>query len=363
MTTEPRQPQDTSKPQGSIARAYAQHMINTALQLGVPETALAHVCSHPLGALPATISTTDYLALFTAAERYQPGIGLEVGRRVTPGAYPTLGLTLLSCETLDQTLEQVILFESLIHDLGTTRLNTVGGTHVNQPDGAHTNQLDGAIELIWQPNARYFPDTGSPAYRCVVESVFAGIQAFAEWLTGQPLQPLSVQVAYPKPGYNSWDALTQCQVSFNSDANKVVAAKSVLQRVITAGDSSMYPVVRAHAEQLVASQAKQSAAKQVKRYLITHISDKDVGIEEAAQCCNVSVRTLQRKLKDEGTGYQTLLDETRHELALHYLATTQLTMDQIADAIGFQEATSFFHAFKLWQGVTPSEYRSNVGES
>ncbi|MCG8669334.1 MAG: AraC family transcriptional regulator [Pseudomonadales bacterium] len=345
MTTEERQlHNDKLSEQGGIARAYAQHMINTALAVGVPESALAEVCSHPLTELPATLSTTDYLALFTVAVRFQPAIGLEVGRRVTPGAYPTLGLTLLSCETLDQTLEQVILFESLIHDLGTTQLN----------------RKENTIELIWQPNDMYFPDPTSATYRCVVESVFAGIQAFAEWLTGQPLLPISVQVAYPKPGYHSWEALTQCQVSFNGDTNKVVANSCVLERVITAGDSSMYQVVRAHAEQLKASQSKQGLAKQVKRFLVTHLSAKDVAIEGAAQACNVSVRTLQRKLKDAGTGYQALLDETRHELALHYLTTTQLTMDQIADAIGFQETTSFFHAFKLWQGVTPNEYRSDI---
>lgn len=122
----------------------------------------------------------------------------------------------------------------------------------------------------------------------------------------------------------------------------------------------MYPVVRAHAERLKENQSKQNVTKQVKRYLVTQLSTKEVSIEQAAKACHVSVRTLQRKLKDEGLGYQALLDETRHELALHYLLTTQLTMDQIADAVGFQETTSFFHAFKLWQGVTPNEYRSNM---
>lgn len=111
MTTEARQAtNDNSNGQGAIASAYAYHMIKTALDLGVPESALAKVCEHPLSALPATIRTTEYLALFNVADGYAPGVGLEVGKRVTPGAYPTLGLTLLSCETLDQTLEQVMMF-------------------------------------------------------------------------------------------------------------------------------------------------------------------------------------------------------------------------------------------------------------
>ncbi|PAV25903.1 hypothetical protein CF392_08485, partial [Tamilnaduibacter salinus] len=145
---------------GSVAGPYAEHLINTAIRLGVSKACLQAATELQLSQLPAAISATDYLQLLNAADSAHPGIGVAVGNAVSPGAYPTLGLTLLSCETLAQTLEQVILFESLVHDLGTTRLETEGEQ----------------IALIWQPNPAYFPELHRDACRPVVESVLAGIK-------------------------------------------------------------------------------------------------------------------------------------------------------------------------------------------
>ncbi|PAV25268.1 hypothetical protein CF392_11955 [Tamilnaduibacter salinus] len=133
--------------------------------------------------------------------------------------------------------------------------------------------------------------------------------------------------------------------------------KAVLERRVVAGDSSLYPVVRAHAESVKAAQSKGAISRQVKRFLITHLAEKNISIEAAAGYCCVSVRTLQRKLKEEASRYQSLVDETRYQLAAYYLKSTQLTLEQIADRVGYLETTSFYHAFKQWSGQTPSAYR------
>jgi AraC-like DNA-binding protein len=74
----------------------------------------------------------------------------------------------------------------------------------------------------------------------------------------------------------------------------------------------------------------------------------------------MSGRTLQRHLAQAGVAYQSVLDDTRHELALHYLASTTMAIAAVADLLAFQDTSAFNHAFKQWQGVAPAAYRSEV---
>jgi AraC-like DNA-binding protein len=79
-----------------------------------------------------------------------------------------------------------------------------------------------------------------------------------------------------------------------------------------------------------------------------------------AQALHLSERTLQRRLQEEGTSYQQLLDDTRRELAQQYLATPRMTLLEIAYLLGFSEPSNFFRAFRRWFGKTPGEYREEL---
>ena len=68
-------------------------------------------------------------------------------------------------------------------------------------------------------------------------------------------------------------------------------------------------------------------------------------------------RTLRRKLEAEGASYSELLAGVRKALALDYLRTTTLSIDDIALTLDFSDAVSFRHAFKRWTGKTPNEVR------
>lgn len=78
---------------------------------------------------------------------------------------------------------------------------------------------------------------------------------------------------------------------------------------------------------------------------------------KVASQLNMSTRSLQRKLKELGQSYKTILDETRRSVAEMYLLDTALSINEIAFLIGYQEQSSFNHAFKSWNAVSPSRYR------
>ena len=82
--------------------------------------------------------------------------------------------------------------------------------------------------------------------------------------------------------------------------------------------------------------------------------------EMVAQTLHLSQRTLQRRLQEEGTSFQALLDDTRRELAEQYLAQPRMTLLEIAYLLGFADPSNFFRAFRRWFDATPGEYRARL---
>jgi AraC-like DNA-binding protein len=80
-------------------------------------------------------------------------------------------------------------------------------------------------------------------------------------------------------------------------------------------------------------------------------------IEEAATRLSMSKRSLQRRLAEEASSYQEVLNATRRELAHAYLARSSASQGEIAYLLGFQDGNSFIRAFRGWTGQTPGEYR------
>ena len=72
----------------------------------------------------------------------------------------------------------------------------------------------------------------------------------------------------------------------------------------------------------------------------------------------MSVRTLQARLAAENARFSELVESQREKLARGHLAQRQLTLDEIADRLGYGEQTSFGRAFKRWTGMTPHQDRA-----
>jgi AraC-like DNA-binding protein len=68
-------------------------------------------------------------------------------------------------------------------------------------------------------------------------------------------------------------------------------------------------------------------------------------------------RTLQRRLQDSGSSYQRLLNEARHQMARYYLSNSALELNEAAYLLGFEDPNSFGRAFRMWEGLPPSDWR------
>ena len=84
----------------------------------------------------------------------------------------------------------------------------------------------------------------------------------------------------------------------------------------------------------------------------------DIGL--AAGLTGSSIRTLQRRLAEEGTSYSQLLEELRHDLALYLLRNPDLQASEISRELGYRDPAIFTRAFRRWTGQTPSQYRQTL---
>jgi AraC-like DNA-binding protein len=100
----------------------------------------------------------------------------------------------------------------------------------------------------------------------------------------------------------------------------------------------------------------------VRQALIVNLM-RAMSFDDVAKSLNMSARTLRRKLREENTSFRKLVDELRMDMAIKYLRDTSLTVEDIAEALGFSDAANFRHAFRRWTKAAPHEFRGISGRA
>lgn len=101
---------------------------------------------------------------------------------------------------------------------------------------------------------------------------------------------------------------------------------------------------------------------EVRRAIRALLVSGDCSRAAVAMRLNMRPRTLVRRLKESGTTYQALLDDTRAQTARQLLHDTRSPVSRIAAALGYDDPTVFTRAFRRWTGLTPREFRAALPE-
>lgn len=133
-------------------------------------------------------------------------------------------------------------------------------------------------------------------------------------------------------------------------------SKVLSQKLPTANPDTEELAKRACAQLLDASRVLDGTVKEIVDLFMSRIGNIPT-LDEAARHMAVSPRTLRRALRDGGTSYQRLLDETRSRLAIDLLKNTNKKMSEIAEDLGYTDSANFNRAFKSWTGFTPGFFR------
>lgn len=183
-----------------------------------------------------------------------------------------------------------------------------------------------------------------------------------EAVTGQPLHDdIALEWPFPAPPWAAEYQRLAARNSFGHDRLRGTLSAELLHRPsLSADPEALRVAVRECERQLRQQEQGGSLTQRVQRRLAEAQGDYP-SLEQMAAQEHVSARTLIRRLQEEGSGYQQLLDTVREELACWLLLRTDLPVEAVAERVGYGDTSNFSRTFRRWTGQTPRDFRAAAG--
>lgn len=290
----------------------------------------------------ARLTEADCASLFdrAAALLHDDALGLHVGESIRLGHYGVLGYVAMNCATLGEALSRLNRYQALVLDIGPMQ----------------TQMKTGEVRLSWNP------DTERP-FRQLAEFNLAGLVTFVRWISGHSGGPRRLEFNYAAPAnVSEHQRIFDCELRFDQKHYAIVFPDDWLRQPLSQPDPAMRELMLRLAEKQMLGLSRTDALAKARGLIAKHLSEGELTLEQLAAQLDMSARTLQRKLKDEGLGYTQLFDSVRKELAERYLADPNLDLNDLAFLLGFSEQSAFQRAFKRWLGESPGAYRKRLLE-
>ena len=180
--------------------------------------------------------------------------------------------------------------------------------------------------------------------------------------TREQIIPTSVQMGFEPPEQEAHQAFFGVPVIL-SEVNSVTFAATDAAKPFLTANHAMWSMLQPELNQRLQDLIQESTFKErVRACLIEMLASGRYSMSDVATKLAMSRRTLHRRLKEEDTTFQRVLDEVREDLARHYLSTSEYSSTEIAFLLGYEETNSFYRAFRAWTGQTPEAMRRNGWE-
>jgi AraC-like DNA-binding protein len=181
----------------------------------------------------------------------------------------------------------------------------------------------------------------------------------ARVLTEQEIVPRVVRFRHARPADTREHAtLFGCPIEFDAAYAEVEIERAVLDLPLPHANETYRAIFQQQVERALARlPAASSLAAGVRAAAQAALSSGDCSLAGTARVLGISARTMQRKLRAEGTSFAELIDALRCEMAAAYL-DNQVPVPEIAWLLGYAEPSAFHHAFKRWTGQTPEQLRA-----
>jgi AraC-like DNA-binding protein len=283
------------------------------------------------------------LAHDALARTQEPALGLLVGERLRINTHGMLGYAAMNSSNLRQALGLLQTFLPL----RTTMLRIEQFTH-STPQGE-------TWEVHFLP-ARDLGDIDT----LVTEAVVLTIKNLIDQITFGAVQTLGASFRHAEPAYAPLARdMFGCEVRYGQEWSGLVLPLSALDQPLSTADPTTFDeAARLCQQELDKRDEGATLSIKVRRIML----DKQHGfpsLQVVARLFNMTPRTLHRRLLDEGSAYQQILDEVRQHLALQHLQAGKLSLQEIAFTLGYTEQANFRRAFKRWTGVAPSAYKAS----
>ncbi|HSN71969.1 MAG TPA: AraC family transcriptional regulator [Steroidobacteraceae bacterium] len=271
-----------------------------------------------------------------AAATGDPCIGLEVARHVRPSMFGAIGIGVLHSRTLLDALHRMSRYFAVL-------------------------STNSAIELHETPTTTRLVATAHPSGATATpyarDALSVAALELLRLLAGSTLRPVLVTTEHGDYGQRErYEAAYGCPVEFDAAEGAMHFDTAVVGNQLATTDPEIAAQADRLAERYLERLEPELASAKVRSLLLELLPAGELSQERVARNLHQSASTLQRRLRQEGTSYQALLDETRRWMAEAYLQDGRYSLAEIAFLLGFADQSNFTRAFKRWTGRTPGSY-------
>ena len=236
-----------------------------------------------------------------------PAFGLRAAQYVEPTSLHALGFSLLASQSLLAALQRLVRYYRIVSDAVIIDLEKGKHDYRLSVDFSDSNEVP--VELF--------------------DTAMATLVNICRWLCGSDYAPLKVYMSRPQPADNEvYQDFFRAPLQFDYEANVLLFDKSSLNSELPTRNAELAYQNDKIVSDYLARLDSTRLSERVRSIFIERLVTGKFSEEQIAEQFNISLRSLQRRLREEQTSYQQLLDETRLDLALQYINRTSLTVSQ-----------------------------------
>lgn len=267
--------------------------------------------------------------------------GLLIGQRYHLALFGVLGLAASCAPTIRELFRTVPSYPAL--GWGSIELSVWREDHVEY--------------VAFEENA----EVGDCATFFVERDTTATLALFRQTL-GPQLCPLSVLFRHAAPpDRKAYEAFFRCPVVFGADVNQIRFERAVWEARPPQANAMSYRFFINQCRRMTAVMQEPLCYADVVRSRLRSATPIP-SLTELVRSLHLTKRTLQRRLDDEGISYSSLLTEVRCERARELIRRSNLHHHEISYCLGFDDASAFSRAFKIWTGLSPQAFRASARE-
>jgi AraC-like DNA-binding protein len=297
--------------------------------------------------LPATffqqeklyVTTAELFALWRAIGETSadPGIGLKLGVEPRFERYQPSAIVAVCSRSFRDALQRIARYKQLT---------------CPEEIRVHTTGDEAAVEFFYLQAKETQPDV-------LVDLCLSWILSIGRRGTDGQTTPLRLELTRGAQNRDLLESCFGCRVRFKAPRNALVFRNRNLDRPFVTQNEELLKAIGTQLEaELQERNAAADVGDQVRHTLKRSLAGKRPTLQQVARDLRMSVRTLQRRLTDADITFQQLVEETRRELAHHYLKHSTVELNEAAFLLGYVDANSFFRAFQGWEGTSPGQWRS-----
>ena len=268
--------------------------------------------------------------------------GLLAAEQLQPQVLHGLGLAWLASDTVYDGLRRLVRFGKLV--------STTLDLHLREESDLVHIDLGRNVEM----------DNFAYANR---DYAVGMVIRMSQMTLGEFLAPVKIDIERPTPeDPERWEYMLSSRVAFETDSTCITWSRADIMEPLATGDPALARVNDEQTQAYLDSFLIQTTSREVVDKIVEKLPDGPPNQQQIAEALHVSNRTLQRKLKEEGTSFMDLLQDTRLQLARKYLRQPNRSVVETSYLLGFSEPSTFSRAFKRWTGIAPAEFRDTPSD-